>query len=242
LSAAGLVRHTPAMDSYPRRDSADVVREHLPLPGARVLDIGCGDGALVRLMAREGAKATGLEISESQLARARAASPAGDESYRVGRAEALPFAANTFDIVVFFNSLHHVPIDCQEEALAEAARVLEPGGRLFVMEPLAEGPLFDLMRPVDDETEVRAAAYAALRRAAEGPTYEEIRDYSFASDYCYESFDAFKESVLRVDAARRANFERHERQLRAGFKRTACRTEDGYRFAHANRLNLLKRL
>jgi ubiquinone/menaquinone biosynthesis C-methylase UbiE len=230
------------MDGYPRRDSADVVREHLPLQGARVLDVGCGDGALVRMMVREGAEATGLEISESQLTRARAASPTGDESYRVGRAEALPFDDDTFDVVVFFNSLHHVPTSVHEKALAEAARVLVPGGHLLVVEPLAEGPLFTLMRPVDDETEVRAAAYAALRRAAEGPAYEEIREYSFASDYCYESFGAFRESVLRVDASRRANFERHEPQLREGFERTARSTAEGFSFTHPKRLNLLKRL
>lgn len=229
------------MDSYPRRDSADVVREHVSLSGAKALDVGCGDGSLVRLMAREGAEATGLEIGESQLERARAASPAGDETYRVGRAEALPFDDQSFDVVVFFNSLHHVPTSVQEEALVEAARVLVAGGHLLVVEPLAEGPLFTLMRPVDDETEVRAAAYAALRRAAEGPAYEEIREYRFASDYCYESFEAFKESVLRVDASRRANFERYEPQLCEAFERTARPTPEGFSFTHPKRLNLLKR-
>ena len=106
------------MNSYPRRESTDVVREFLSLPDARVLDVGCGDGSLVRMMVREGAQATGLEISDSQLARARAESPVGGESYRVGRAEALPFEGKIFDVVVFFNSLHHVPIEFQEKALA----------------------------------------------------------------------------------------------------------------------------
>ncbi len=230
------------MNSYPRRESTDVVRESLSLPDARVLDVGCGDGALVRMMAREGAQATGLEISDSQLARARAESPVGGESYRVGRAEALPIEDGAFDIVVFFNSLHHVPIECQEKAIVEAARVLETGGRLFVMEPVAEGPLFELMRPVDDETEVRAAAYAALRRAANGPTFEEFREYSFATDYCYASFEAFKDGVLQVDGSRRAALESHEAQLREDFERTADRTERGYSFTHPKRLNLLERL
>ena len=230
------------MKPYPRRESTEVVREFLSLEGARVLDVGCGDGSLVRMMAREGAVATGLEISESQLARARAASPVGGESYQVGRAEALPFDASDFDIVVFFNSLHHVPLGHQETAVAEAARVLKTGGHLLVVEPLAEGPLFELARPVDDETEVRAAAYAALRRAADGPAFEEIREYSFANDYRYESFEAYKDAFLQVDPSRRAVFEVHEPRLREGFERTARRTKDGYGFAHASRLNLLKRL
>ena len=130
---------TYAMTGYPLRDGADVVRESLTLKGARVLDVGCGDGTLVRMMAREGAKVIGLEISEDQLVRARTASPVADETYRVGRAEALPFDDNAFDIVVIFNSLHHVPVAAQDKALAESARVLKSGGFLFVMEPLAQG-------------------------------------------------------------------------------------------------------
>ena len=230
------------MTGYPLRDGADVVRESLPLEGARVLDVGCGDGALVRLMAREGATAVGLEISEDQLARARAASPVADESYQVGRAEALPFDDRSFDIVVIFNSLHHVPVEVQEIALAEAARVLKVGGVLFVMEPLAEGAFFELVRPVDDETEVRAAAYAALRRAADGPAFEEVREYSFATEYRYASFAAFKDAILQVDRSRQPAFESHEAELLAQFDRTAEHTDSGYRFTHPKRLNLLKRL
>jgi len=194
------------------------------------------------MMAREGAQATGLEISDAQLARARAESPVGGEAYRVGRAEALPFEDGAFDIVVFFNSLHHVPIESQAKAIVEAARVLETGGHLFVIEPVAEGPLFDLMRPVDDETEVRATAYAALRHAADGPAFEEICEYGFATDYCYASFEAFKDGVLQVDDSRRAALELHEAQLREDFERTADRTEAGYSFTHPKRLNLLERL
>lgn len=233
---------THAMTGYPLRDGSDVVRESLTLKGARVLDVGCGDGALVRVMARAGAKVTGLEISEDQLVRARAASPAADESYQVGRAEALPFDHQTFDIVVIFNSLHHVPVEVQDKALAEAARVLESGGYLFVMEPLAEGASFELVRPVDDETEVRAAAYGALKRAADGPAFEVVSEYSFASEKCYDSFAAFKDAVLRVDGSRRAAFESQETRLREQFEQTAERTDNGYVFTHPKRLNLLSRL
>ncbi|MEE9479068.1 MAG: methionine biosynthesis protein MetW, partial [Kiloniellales bacterium] len=55
--------HTLAMSAHPARTHGEVLHETLSLSGLRVLDIGCGDGSLVRLMTRQSAKATGLEIS-----------------------------------------------------------------------------------------------------------------------------------------------------------------------------------
>lgn len=230
------------MTARPQQKHGDVLRQFLDLDGARVLDVGCGDGSLVRLMARAGAQVTGLEISEENVTRARAQPPVSDETYRTGVGQVLPFEDAAFDIVVFFNSLHHVPVEHQDTALAEAARVLEPGGLLFVLEPLAEGAYFELMRPVDDETEVRAAAYGALGRAAAGPRFEEIREYGYDSVYSYGSFEELKAQVLRVDETRRAKFEALEASLREGFERTAARRDEGYCFDHPNRLNLLRRL
>lgn len=63
------------MESLPRRKHREVIEELLALDGARVADIGCGDGALTRLMTRLGARVTGVEPSADQLARARAAAP-----------------------------------------------------------------------------------------------------------------------------------------------------------------------
>lgn len=230
------------MSAHPARTHGEVLRETLSLSGLRVLDIGCGDGSLVRLMTRQSAKATGLEISEEKLACARAAEPAGREDYQVGRGEALPFSNELFDLVVFFNSLHHVPVAVQDAAIGESARVLAPGGLLYVVEPLCEGALFELLRPVDDETEVRAAACGALQRAIAHETFTQLREYTYDSPYTYRSFEDLKDRMLAVDEARRTAFETHDTVLREEFERGAVRSEQGFAFTHPNRLNLLQRL
>ena len=86
--------------------------------------------------------------------------------YVEGAAEALPFPDASFDVVIFFNSLHHVSAESMDAALAEAARVLRRDGLLYVQEPSAQGPAFELLRPVNDETPVRKAAQQALRAGA----------------------------------------------------------------------------
>ncbi len=56
------------MEALARRKHREVIEELLELDGARVADIGCGDGALTRLMTRLGARVTGIDPSEGQLA------------------------------------------------------------------------------------------------------------------------------------------------------------------------------
>lgn len=230
------------MSSYPRRKHTHVMRSHLKLAGARVADVGCGDGALVRFMTREGAETIGIDCTPSQMARARAAEPAGAERYVFAGGEALPLADGCLDIVVFFNSLHHVPVELQGQALDEARRVLEPGGLLFVMEPLAEGGFFELMRPVDDETFVRARATEALKAAAESAAFTEELEERYAAPFQYESFAACKANMLSIDDARRAAFEARESDLAAGFAAIAERRDGAFWFDQPSRLNLLRRV
>ncbi|NNG02923.1 MAG: class I SAM-dependent methyltransferase [Inquilinus sp.] len=148
-----------------RRD-LDVFDELVAVADRDVADIGCGRGGLVRALVERGARPTGIECGSAALAAAKAAA-IGDERYLEGTAQALPLADASQDLVVFFNSLHHVPVADQPAALREAVRVLRPGGRAYVLEPLAEGPYFEMVRPLNDETEVRAAAYAALKAAGD---------------------------------------------------------------------------
>ena len=143
------------------------VLERLVEPGGKdVVDIGCGGGALVRAMAARGARVTGVEISEEQLASAICADDESGARYLVGRAQQLPLEDASVDAAVFMRTLHHVPPHELDAALREARRVLRPGGVVYVAEPLAEGEFFELTSLVEDEREVRAAAQHALARAS----------------------------------------------------------------------------
>ena len=221
-----------------RNSNKHVLLGLLTLAGKRVIDIGCGDGALARLMAGHGARVVGVECSGAQLALAREADPAADETYVGGVAEALPFADGCADIVVFFNSLHHVPVDRQPEAVAEAARVLGPDGRLYVAEPLAEGPHFEMMQPVHDETVERAHAYAALKEAA-GHGLAEVTEMVYVNDVFLRGFESFRRRILTINPGKTDDFARVEDALRAGFERLGERVDDGWTFEQPMRVNLL---
>lgn len=205
-------------DPLPRRKNSAVLLEMLELPGKTVLDVGCGAGHLSRLMSRQGARVLGLEVSDRQLARAAQYQTVGAERYLRAPAEALPVAEASQDIVVFFNSLHHVAPTAMESALAEAARVLRPGGRLYVCEPLAEGACFELNRAIDDETEVRALARRALDRLGP-PDWRMLSRRQYVHSVRYRDFDTYRVDMIGVDAEREALFKRLGTAQEAAFGR-----------------------
>jgi len=102
-----------------------------PKAGDRVLDVAGGPGALAAALVDRVGSVTVLDAAPALLDHA----PEGVETV-VGRAEQLPFADASFDLVTCVNSLHHIARPAR--ALDEMARVLGPGGRLVLEDMVAD--------------------------------------------------------------------------------------------------------
>jgi ubiquinone/menaquinone biosynthesis C-methylase UbiE len=100
-----------------------------PLEG-RTLEIGPGPGVTTEWLAERTDSLTCVELDADLAERLRRRFP--NVEVHTADARHLPFADDTFDTVVCCTMLHHLPsTDAQDELLAEAARVLRPGGRLL---------------------------------------------------------------------------------------------------------------
>ncbi|WP_297770268.1 class I SAM-dependent methyltransferase [uncultured Roseovarius sp.] len=190
-----------------------------------VLDIGCGHGGLSRKLDKAGYAVTGIDPDAEGIASAYAKVP-NARFYALG-AERLPFDAAAFDACIFLNSLHHVPVPVMQDALREALRVLRPGGEVVIVEPLAQGPFFEVMRPVEDETEIRQAAIDSidavlLTGEATGPAA-----VTYARPTPVADTGAFITYLARVDPARRAIAEARHDQIERLFAEHATQGAKG---------------
>jgi len=141
-SAAGVIAwfRAPGHDSY-WQYHRDQFLDLLPPPGRLTLDIGCGEGRLSRDLEARGHRVVALDASASMVAAAREADP--EIETLLGDAADLPFPDGHADLAIAFMSLQD--IDDAAGAIREAARVLEPGGRLClaVVHPLGSSGRFD---------------------------------------------------------------------------------------------------
>jgi SAM-dependent methyltransferase len=106
----------------------DMLRDFLaPRPGELVVDLGCGSGRALLWNRDLGASMTGIDISPFFSSDARR-----EIDLLLGDLRKLPFADNTFDKAWSLDVLEHLSPEALQGMLAEANRVLKPGGSLFV--------------------------------------------------------------------------------------------------------------
>lgn len=202
--AAMTTTHPPPPDLLPLvRDELDVLAELVPLRQQAIIELGCGNARLARDLLRRWplCQVTGLEVDATQHAK-NLERPQASLHFVAASAEAVPFDGGSFDLALMLKSLHHVPIPAMDTALAEVARVLRPGGLLYVSEPIYGGALNEVVRLYNDEGVVRPAAQAALDRAlARGGHWEPVAERRFAQPVHFKSWDDFAQRMLHPSFA-----------------------------------------
>lgn len=156
----------------------ELLLAYIPEKRGAILDVACGMGATTRYLTKYYApeQITGINISEEQVAQCRRVLPNAD--FRVMPAEKLDFADESFDDVVCVEAAFH--FDTRADFLAEAFRVLKPGGRLVLSDVLVDAPM--PMQP-------------AANRVAGIEDYGKI--YSAIGFDALEITDATQECVIR---------------------------------------------
>lgn len=220
-------------------DEQAILHELLPLAGAQVLELGCGKADKTRLMAQSAASVLALEVDATQLAANRAAEAPANIRFEYGGAEAIPAADDSIDIVTMFKSLHHVPTDLMDAALAEIRRVLKPGGLAYISEPVYAGDFNELLRLFHDERAVREAAFAAEQKALAAGQLALVRQTFFLQPMHFEDFAQYEARILKVTHTDHRLSPDLLETVRAKF--AAHMTPDGATFHMPIRVDLLRK-
>jgi ubiquinone/menaquinone biosynthesis C-methylase UbiE len=171
---------------YVRRTTERTLAQLAPRPGERILDVGCGTGALIRavLRAQPRAHVMGVDLSPAMLEIARSGS-GSLAALVVADAASLPLPDGSFDAVVSVSSFHFWAD--APRALRELARIIRPGGRLVVTDWCDD---FVACRVCD--------RWLRLARSAHQRIYgtEECRQLAEAAGFAVERLDRYKVSWL----------------------------------------------
>lgn len=101
-----------------------------------ILDIGCGFGWMeINLLNREASHVVGMEVSENDLKTAKKYVKNSRVKFEVGNALKLPFKDSTFDTVVSWEVLEHIPKNCENIMFSEVRKVLKKNGKFYLSTP-----------------------------------------------------------------------------------------------------------
>jgi ubiquinone/menaquinone biosynthesis C-methylase UbiE len=99
--------------------------------GKLVADIGCGSGRYARGLEKLGCSVVGVDLSKGMVGRAANKGRTANSTWVQGDAQSMPLKAASVDCALMFLVVHHVPL--WQDAMAEVARILKPGGMLLVV-------------------------------------------------------------------------------------------------------------
>jgi len=222
-------------------DEALLLASLVPLEGAKVVELGCGKAEFARRLVQRTpvASVTALEVDAIQHAKNLASERPERLQFAFGGAEEIALDGGSVDGVVMMKSLHHVPIAFLDQALHEIARVLKPGGWFYASEPVYAGEFNDIVKLFHDEGEVRAAAYAALKRAHRDGVLREEHEIEFLAPLHFRDFDDFAERLIHATHSNHSLSEERLAEVRSRFE--GYMTPQGAQFVRPMRVNLMRR-
>lgn len=166
----------------PKKQTSEQILNLASFKNKTVLEIGCGDGHTTMQLVDQATGFIAIDPNSESIAKAKECILGVD--FRVGSGENLEFPKDSFDVVLFTQSLHH---QNGYQALNEASRVLREGGQVLVVEPAVDGELSILCNIFDDETNVLNTAVKAM----DNSKFKIVSREEFDTDWVFENKQEF---------------------------------------------------
>lgn len=221
---------------------ADIYNSILNLDDSDILDLGCGSGRYSLDIALSGQNRTvlGLEVDETQHHKNIEQDWPDNLKFGLGAAQNIPAENESFDVVMMFKSLHHVPLGLMAVAMGEVHRVLRPGGFAYISEPVFDGDFNEILRLFHNEERVRAAAFEAIKTSVEANDFTSLNQVFFNTYGHYANFEEFENVVMNASFLDIDISPELRAQVKEKFQ--AHMEEDGAHFLSPNRVDILQKV
>jgi len=219
----------------------EIYHELLVLDGKHILELGCGS-AMITLdiaTAGPGRTVTALEVDEAAHDKNLQITDLPNVVFGLAGAQEIPLEDESVDVVFMFKSLHHVPQELMEPSMREIHRVLKPGGRVYISEPIFAGDFNEILRMFHDEQAVREAAFATVKKAVDDSLFNLVGQTFFNSPSMFEDFADFEERILRVTHTNHELDDTLYQEVKQKFEQHMG--EDGAHFTMPIRVDLLEK-
>ena len=180
-------------------DEVALLNDWAGLDRQNIIELGCGAAKFSRDLLKRfpGCRITGLEVDSIQHEK-NLQNPQQGLTFIAAGAQEIPFGDATFDLAIMLKSLHHVPVELMRTALGEIARVVRPGGLLYVSEPVYAGALNAVTSIYNEERVVRIEAQRALDAAIESGKWSQVNELWFDSTSFYRNFEDYEKKHMHA--------------------------------------------
>ena len=163
-----------------------------------VLDSGCGDGEKTFYISQHVKRVVGIDPDKNMIKAAKTKFFRKNLVFQVGLAESMNFPSSSFSSVLFNESLHHIPVEKQIEALRNSCRVLEPKGKVLITEPVnGRGSFEEILKFYNDEHEPRRCAVKAIEASAK-TEFKIALKKEIHIEYSCKGFDDLYQNNIRT--------------------------------------------
>lgn len=184
----------------PVSSDLELIKKHLPLNDARILELGCGTAFTTRRIVENFPSTTivAAEVDRIQHQKNLSLTDLPTVTFKLAGMQDTAEPDNSFDAVIMLKSLHHVPVELMSKGFTEIHRVLKPGGIAYISEPVFAGAFNEILRLFNDEEQVRLAAFNAIRQAVESGLFSLQDEIHFISQSRFQGFGEFEDRILNA--------------------------------------------
>ena len=221
--------------------SKKILMEELLFENKKVLDVGCGNGWFSIWADRNGCSVDAIDPSNAQIKDGKDKDKTNKINFMVAGAENINDLNNCYDLIFFFNSLHHIPDTMMEKSIEYSKNKMDINGSIIIIEPIAKGNFHNFVKYIDDETSVRNKAYKTIKNCKKY-NLEIVKELMYDEIKRFESGEECINFLSKVDEGRKSYIDNNTELLLNKFNDLSNYNNSKYEFTQPMRLNILKNI